>query len=98
MVLFLVKFHSLLLILRFTTFTEIEIDGVLTQLQVESVSDASSVTSLSDLVSQSINSSVPDKRGRKKDSAEVKAAKEAKKLAAKAAKEARCKQFNYNFN
>ncbi len=72
--------------LLFTTFTEAEIDDVLTQHQVESVSVASSVSSISNLVSESINSSVPVKRGRKPDSAEVKAAKEAKKLAAKEAK------------
>jgi hypothetical protein len=59
---------------------------VLTQHQVESVSVASSVTSISNLVSESISSSVPVKRGRKPDSVEVKAAKEAKKLAAKEAK------------
>jgi len=61
--------------LLFTTFTEAEIDDVLTQHQVESVSVASSVTSISNLVSES---SVPVKRGRKPDSVEVKAAKEAK--------------------
>ena len=52
-------------------------------LQAESVTSVSSVTSDT---SSSVISSLPVKRGRKPDTAEVKAAKEAQKLAAKEAK------------
>ena len=83
--------------LLFTTFTEAEIDYHHSQLNsATSLTSVASVTSVvtssdsislsSDNTSQHTRSLLITKRGRKPDTAEVKAAKEAKKLEAKEAK------------